>query len=464
MGRDRRNAGEAYVYSSHPPICPIDRRPDVQWGGYNVPMGRRSSYHRRIVDDELDRLMVGLPAISLEGAKGVGKTSTGSERAASIFRLDEEGPSSIVAADPRRLASATPPVLIDEWQHVPATWDVVRRAVDAGAAPGQFLLTGSASPRGLATHSGAGRIVTLRMRPLSLVERLERPPTVSLAALLSGSHPGVDGATPVALEDYTAEILRSGFPGIRHLANRAARSQLDSYLDRVVDRDFEEVGRSVRNPAALRRWMTAYAAATSTTATWEKIRDAAAAGFATKPSRVTTQHYGDVLERLWLVDPVPGWAPTRSAPHRVTQAPKHQLADPALAARLLGSTAESLLAGEASGPAMPRDGNLLGALFESLVTLSVRVYARAAEARVGHFRTKSGEHEVDLIAERADGRVVAMEVKLAASVNDGDVRHLHWLADRIGDDLLDLVIITTGADAYRRKDGVAVVPAALLGP
>lgn len=110
-----------------------------------------------------------------------------------------------------------------------------------------------------------------------------------------------------------------------------------------------------------------------------------------------------------------------------------------------------------------RDGTLLGNLFESLVAQSVHVYAQASRARISHLRTHGGEHEVDLIAERRDGRVVALEVKLTATVDDADVRHLRWLADRIGDNLLDAVVISTGHEAYRRQDGVGVVPAALLG-
>lgn len=116
------------------------------------------------------------------------------------------------------------------------------------------------------------------------------------------------------------------------------------------------------------------------------------------------------------------------------------------------------------GPPIPRDGTLLGALFESLVTLSVRVYAQAAEATVKHLRTAAGEHEVDLIVERADGHIVAIEVKLARDAGEDDTRHLTWLAGRIGAELLDAIVITTGQDAYRRRDGIAVIPAALLGP
>ena len=140
----------------------------------------------------------------------------------------------------------------------------------------------------------------------------------------------------------------------------------------------------------------------------------------------------------------------------------HQLADPALAARLLGVGVDRLIDGADSGYAIPRDGTLLGALFESLVSLSVRVYAQANEARVSHLRTRGGEHEIDLIVERDDGRVVALEVKLSALVGSEDVRHLRWLAERMGADLLDAAVITTGSEAYRRADGIAVIPAALL--
>ena len=119
---------------------------------------------------------------------------------------------------------------------------------------------------------------------------------------------------------------------------------------------------------------------------------------------------------------------------------------------------------EGAGPAVPRDGTLLGALFETLVTLSVRVYAQTNEGTVSHLRTRGGEHEVDLIVERGDGRVVALEVKLTRSLDESDVRHLKWLAERIGPDLLDAAVITTGPEAYRRPDGIGVIPAGLLYP
>lgn len=421
-------------------------------------------YIRRVLDAELDDLIGSLSAISIAGPKGVGKTATASRRAQTRFDLDNASTHEVIQADPGRLLLGATPILIDEWQRLPTSWDLVRRAVDADGRPGRFLLTGSTSPGSPGTHTGAGRIVTLQMRPMTLAERGVAPTAVSLADLLTGRRGVVEGSTTIGLERYAQEIVRGGFPGMRADGARAQRALLDGYLQRIIDRDVPEAGREVRNPAALRGWLEAYAAAASTAASYETIRNAATPGQVDKPAKTTTGPYRDVLTRLWIVDPIGAWTPTRNHLAKLNGAPKHHLADPALAARLLGVGVDGLLAGEPGGPRVPRDGTLLGALFESLVTLDVRVYAQAAEAQVRHLRTKGGEHEVDLIVIRDDQRVLALEVKLSATVSDVDVRQLRWLADRLGPDMLDAAVITTGTDAYRRKDGIAVVPAALLGP
>lgn len=427
-----------------------------------------AAYTRRVVDSELDELFGSLAAVAVEGAKAVGKTATAAERARTVYQLDQDEQRSLVEADGSRLLQGETPILVDEWQRVPSSWDVVRRAVDRRTTKaGSFLLTGSAAPPPEASlHSGAGRIVSVRMRPLTLSERGLGTPTVSLRALLQGEAPEIGGETTVRLAEYVDEIIGSGFPGLRGLEGRALRAQLDGYVDRIVEREFPQLGVNIRNPVALRRWLVAYAAASSTATSYEKIRDAASGGQNEKPAKNTAAAYRDALERLWLLDPVPAWAPTRNHLRRLSSPPKHQLVDPALAARLLGIGAGALLQQERFEiePIIPRDGTLLGGLFESLVTIDVRVYAQAAEARVGHLRTASGDHEIDLIVERDDGRVVAVEVKLTATPTDADVRHLHWLKERLGDDVLDMIVISTGTYAYRRQDGVAVVPAVLLGP
>lgn len=423
-----------------------------------------SRYIPRIVDWELDELLPQLPAIALEGPKGVGKTETALRRAKTVRQLDDPAQRAITDADPARALRGTPPLLLDEWQRVPSVWDAVRRAVDQGSPPAQFLLTGSASPAAAPTHSGAGRIVTVRMRPLSLSERGLDEPAVSLRDLLAGHRPDLAGRTGVGLGEYVDEIVHSGLPGLRSYRGRALRAQLDSYLNRIIDTDFEEQGLSVRRPETLRRWIAAYAAATATTASYETVRDAATGGQQDKPSRSAIQPWRDVLERLWILDPVPAWLPTQNYLNRLAQVPKHHLADPALAAAILGIDADALLKGAEAGPRIPRSGLLLGRLFESLVTLSLRVYAQAGEARLRHLRMHAGSQEVDLIIERSDRRIIAVEVKLSRTVDEDDVRRLHWLREKIGADLLDAIVINTGPEAYRRKDGIAVVPAAILGP
>lgn len=422
------------------------------------------TYAPRIIDAELDALFGEIPALAIDGPKGVGKTTTAEARAVGVAKLDSASVRAAIAADPEIILRRPRPVLVDEWQKVPEVWDVIRRAVDENADGGQFLLTGSASPgSGATAHSGAGRIGRLRMRPMTLSERGVGESSVSLADLLAGSRPALDGTCSLGLDDYADEILASGFPGLRGLSDRALRFQLDSYLRNAVDRDVPEQGLNVRKPESMLAWLRAYASATSTTASYVRILDAATPGQGDKPARATSVAYRDVLASLWLLDPLPAWVPSASPMARLAQAPKHHLADPALAARLLGLSRDALLDG--GGVAIdPRAGTVLGQLFESLATLSVRVAAQAAEAQLAHLRTRNGDHEIDLIAVRDDGRVLAIEVKLAGTVDDRDVRHLHWLSERLGDGLVDALVITAGRHAYRRPDGVGIVPLGLLGP
>ena len=420
-------------------------------------------YQPRIVDSLLDKLLHGLPAVSVEGAKGVGKTATAQQLAASTIELDRVGLRSNVIADPQIIATMAAPTLIDEWQLVPSVWDTVRREVDRDRTPGRFILTGSSTPsRDARIHSGAGRIVRLVMRPMTLPERGVTRPAVSFSGLLDGGKPTATCSTDVSLTDYTREIIASGLPGIRQDPADLRRRQLDSYIDSALDRDIPELGATVRRPRALRAWLTAYAAATSTTANYTAILDASTPGEADKLSRATATVYRELLERVRLLEPLPAWVPTQNLLTRLSQAPKHHLVDPALAARLLGATEQSLLDATADATTV-REGTLLGALFESLAVMTVRVYAELSGARVSHLRTRNGDHEIDLIVERDDHRVLAIEAKLSASASAHDTRHLTWLESQIGDKLIDKVIVNTGAFAHRMPDGTAVVPLALLG-
>ena len=424
----------------------------------------RSGYVRRVVDDELDELFPALPAILLDGPKGVGKTATSLQRATTVRRLDRDSDREILAAALDRIQLDPSPVLLDEWQRLPALWDAVRRRVDDNSAGGQFLLTGStpASLTGVSTHSGAGRITILRMRPLALNERLDLAPTVSFRSLIDGTVEAVGGRSELGLADYVAEIAAGGFPGLRHLEGRALRNQLDSYIDLIINRELADAGLSVRRPQTVLGWLRAYAAATATTTTWEKIRRAATPGD-TPPAVTTARPYIELLTNLRILDPLPAWLPTNNHLRSLTNGPKHHLADPALALRLLDLGAEQLLDGTEPDTPIVRDGTFLGALFESLVALTLRVLAQDAEADVYHLRTKGGRHEIDFVIEHSNG-ILAVETKLAPTVGDNDLRHLLWLRDTLVDRTTTLVVITTGPEAYTRPDGIHIVPLALLAP
>lgn len=422
-------------------------------------------YQRRIVDDILDEVEGELSAIAIEGAKGVGKTLTATQRAKTVVKLDDPKQFHLYARNPTEIASLEKPVLVDEWQLVPQTWDIVRRAVDDNAPPSSFYLTGSASvPDDARIHSGAGRIVSLRMRPMSLFERglCENP--ISLAHLLNGERDDIEGTSSVTFDDYVREIVSSGFPGIRGLSGRSRRMQLDGYIDRVVNRNLVGSEPRVRSAHTMRSWLTAYGCATATNASYEIIVNAATAGEPNKPARTTVNMYRNYLSQLYLLDPLPAWTPTFTPLQRLSKNPTHHLVDPALAVRLASLNEARLKRGEGEVVSGKGEDTFLGHLFESLAVQSVRTYAQACEAQTFFLRTHEGRHEIDIIVEGTDGTVVACEVKLSSFVEDNDVRHLLWLQNKLGTQVADCAVLYAGTHAYRRPDGVAVIPLSLLAP
>lgn len=414
-----------------------------------------SDYLKRVIDYEIAQVFPQLPALCIAGAKGVGKTETAQRLAHTTYQLDQVDTRTILQADPRLFLQQPPPVLLDEWQLLPETWDTVRRAVDNGASPESFLLTGSASPKpGVQTHSGAGRIITLRMRPLTLSERGIATPTVSLRGLFAGEE-AVTGSSDLTASDYADAICQTGLPGFQQLTGRALRLAVDSYLRDLMDKDIFAQGYFTRTPHTLRAWLRSYAQATATTASYAQILEGATAGEGDKPSSETTRTYRDFLTKLWILEPLEAWQPLGSGWKRLTSSPKHHLVDPGFAARLLDLESQDLLT--------PAGANMYGALFESLAVLCVRVFAQALEATVGHFRTRAGEHEVDLVLEGRGGAIVALEVKTANRVSDHDVKHLLWLRKRVGQKMRAAAVLYGGKQAYMRKDGIAVIPLGCLG-
>lgn len=404
------------------------------------------SYQERAIDKLIAELLPSLPAILLDGPKAIGKTTTALQWSKSNFRLDLDDQRIPVEASPEIILSGRKPILVDEWQKVPQTWTVIKHLVDSDYSGGQFLLTGSMPDASM--HSGAGRIVSIRMRPLSFAERNLQTPSIKFSELLAGTA-DIQGTSNINLQQYCEEILQSGFPAIRNLSGAAHRASLNGYIDRIIDADMKSAGHNVRRPASLRNWLRSYAAATGTTASWETIRDAASSGSSETPSKSAAIPYRDVLARLRILDSLPPWIPSHNLLSQASQSEKHYLADPALVMRIMDLDTTN-------------HGPMLGRLFEALAVLSIRTYATTSHSESFHFRDVRGRKEIDLIIKRPDGKILAVEIKLGDSVHETDFKHLRWIKEQLGDSVIDLVVINTGKFAYR-KDGIAVIPLSLLG-
>jgi uncharacterized protein len=421
------------------------------------PIGATLSYQPRIVDSELADRLTSTGAVVIEGPRACGKTATARRAAGSEVLLDVDRAARVAAGvDPGLILAGRTPRLIDEWQIEPDIWNHVRRAVDERAAPGQFILTGSALPADDATrHTGAGRFGRLRMRPMSLLESGHSTGAVSLAALFDGV---TDGAADPGLSvpDLAERIVVGGWPGLQRLSTLGAARSVRDYLDEVVrvdvaraeDRrpEFDRVAVVARS---LARNTATYAAATTI---------AADAGGPDGPlSDDSVRSYLAALTRVMVTEDQPAWTTRLRSRSTLRSSPKRHFVDPSLAAAALRATPQRLLA----------DLETMGFLFESLVVRDLRVYAQANDATVLQYRDNTGL-EVDAVVQAADGRWGALEVKLGTRAVDDAAATLLRFADRVDTDHVGApsmlgVIVSTGP-GYRRPDGVHVIPIGALGP
>ncbi|SFS53063.1 ATP-binding protein [Saccharopolyspora flava] len=413
-------------------------------------------YLPRHSDATLSAQLKAMGAVLIEGVKGCGKTATARQLASSETLLDTDPNAARRAElDPRLLLDGAVPRLLDEWQRAPQLWDAVRREVDDRGAPGQFILTGSATPDDTVTrHSGAGRFGLVRMRTMTLAEKQAITPKVSVTDLIAGSAPA-PANSPVSFRDYLHHIAVGGWPLLVGADEDAARTFLDGYLSIIVEHDVDEVSGTTRNPRLVRRFLQAYAQVVSQPATLASIVKRARDDHDSEgPSRYTAEPYLDALSRMMIVDEIPAWDPSVRSSKRLVTKPKRHLGDPSLAAALL----------QMSPARMLDDLETAGFLFESLVAHDLRVYAEAAGASCMHYRETDGRLEVDYILETRDGDWVGVEVKLGESETDKAAASLHRLTERVTRKPKALVIVTGTSLAYTRDDGVHVVPLGVLGP
>lgn len=415
------------------------------------------TYTQRIVDTQLANRLASAGAILIEGPKSCGKTETARQHAASEVLLDIDAAArSTLEIAPQALLAGPTPMLIDEWQLAPEVWNLVRREVDNRRGRGQFILTGSATPTAdTRRHSGAGRFSVIRMRPMSLAESGESSKTVSLDALLSGREqqapdPGL------TIESLVAAICRGGWPALIGSSANESSLFLRDYLTNVSHVDIPSISGSMRSPTKVALVLASLARHTSTEAGIATIASDITHSDQTVDRRTATD-YIEALDRLMLVEDQPAWSPRLRSRAAIRTTPKRHFVDPSLAVAAMGATQQQLL----------RDPKTLGLLFESLVVRDLRVLSGPLDATVHHYRDSS-QLEIDAIVRCADGRWGAFEVKLGASQMDAAARQLRRFKDRVdlsgvGEPSV-LAVVTGRGVAYKRPDGVHVVPIGCLGP
>lgn len=414
-----------------------------------------AQYVTRVVDGLLDERMDTSGAVLIEGPKACGKTETASQRARSTVRLDvDEEARRAAQVDPGLVLAGGRPRLVDEWQLFPRVWDHVRRAVDDSDEPGQFLLTGSSSPADdVRRHSGAGRIATVRMRPMTLHELGASSVEVSLAGLFEGREAVASGGTQ-DLGDILSLLVDGGWP--QQLHRRDPRFAGD-YLDQIVHVDVNVVLSSGdrarrRDPDRVLRCIRSLARSVATPVGVRTIASD------TGLSRDAVTDYLAALERLMVVEDQPAFNVHLRSSRNLRTTPHRHFIDPSLATAALQVDVEGLL----------KDLNYAGLVFESLVVRDLRVLSQPLGATVRYFHTD--DHEIDIIVQRPDGAWGAIEVKLGGEtlVDEGAASLLDAVASidvrRSGPPSFLAVMTAMGRYAYVRPDGVAVIPLSTLAP
>ena len=423
---------------------------------------KQADYRPRLIDGRVEEYLSAFGAVCIEGPKWCGKTWTSSYHCASEVYIGDPANNfqnrQLAELSPDLVLDGEAPRLIDEWQEVPPLWDAVRYRVDKTGRKGQFILTGSATPnhKGI-LHSGAGRIARLRMRPMSLFESGDSSGAVSLEALCRGElAPAATGE--VELRRLIGLIIRGGWPGSLGLAPEQAALLPAEYLNAVIDDDVYRMDGIKRDSAKMRLLLRSLARNESTTATNKTlVRDIRAVD-EEDIDPATVAAYLDIFRRLFITDDLPPFSAGIRSSVRVKQAEKRHFADPSLACALLRATPEVLLG----------DLETLGFLFEALCERDLRIYAEAFGAGLYHYQDYRNQ-EIDAVVELPDGSCSAFEIKLGANQIDGAATKLleirrQFEADPKGRPPAALCVICgLSSAAYRRPDGVFVVPITALG-
>ncbi|OZG60747.1 ATPase AAA [Bifidobacterium lemurum] len=422
-------------------------------------------YRPRIVDEQIERYMRIFGAVEIAGTKWCGKTWSARQHAESITYVDRDNNLALAAADPSLMLLGERPHVIDEWQLAPAVWDEVRHQVDdEPGSKGQWLLTGSSTPRDdrRPRHTGSGRIGRIRMSPMTLSETGDSTGEVSLSGLFAGEF------VSVKVESSTTKLLdmacRGGWPEAQSMPVSDAQVLIREYVRLTLS---EGVPRQGKDPESARRLLNSLARNVGQSVTFETLRKdmyGAEENLDDFISARTVSEYVVMFERMFVIDPVPGWVPPARSPKRLQTKARRYFADPSIAAAVLGMGPAALLG----------DWQTFGLMFENLCVRDLLVYARALPdigvEPVRYYHDDSGL-ECDAIIELADGRWAGIEIKASQDKVDEAAANLNRLKAKLTESTgartrppeFLAVLIGVGDFAYRRNDGIYVIPITALG-
>ena len=417
-------------------------------------------YLPRLIEKSIREKLSYMGAIHIEGPKWCGKSTTASLFSKTIIKLQDPivfNRYKIYAATSKNdLLYGDHPILFDEWQKIPELWDFIRLDVDDHPnSRGLYLLTGSAKPtEDRERHSGSGRIATVKMRPMSLFESKNSSGEVSIAELFNNPEYHVRGESALTISDQVDLVCRGGWPGILQSPKKMTVSYIRDYYKSLVNADIIDVDGIKRDPKKAEAVLRTYARAISTLTDYQTmVRDLESVGDGININ--TLSSYISAFEKIFVIENVEAWTPKLRSASKIRSKPKKQFVDPSLAVIALGASSTELL----------EDMETFGFFFESMVTRDLRVYLASLNGEVSHYRDNTGL-EADCILKLNDGRWAAVEVKVGGNKVDEAAANLLKLRDRVDTDHMTmpifLMVVYGGQHAYRRPDGVFVVPIGCL--
>lgn len=419
-------------------------------------------YKKRIADDILIHKLKGKGAVLIEGPKWCGKTTTAEQIAKSKLYISDpeqlEQNIALAELNPKRLLSGATPRLIDEWQLTPKLWDAIRFEIDHRDELGQFILTGSAVPIDTKkiTHSGTGRFAWVTMRPMSLFESTDSTGDVSLSDLFSGVAT-IDGSSKLSLDDLAFLICRGGWPQAIDMPEDIALEQAIDYYDAVVHFDINRADNIQKNPERVKRFMRSYARLQGTQTPNTVLAEDISANDESSFNQETVAIYLNSLRNIFVIDEVAAWNPNLRSKTAIRTSDTRYFVDPSIATAALYLGPNDLI----------NDLRTFGLLFETLCIRDLRVYADALNGSVYHYRDKNGL-ECDAVIHLRNGNYCLIEIKLGGEklIEEG-AKNLKLLESKIDTTKMKapsfLMILTgTGNYAYRRKDGIYIVPIGCL--